>query len=101
MTDDGCPEILRSGDAWSRRSYRCGKPIKRDGLCGVHAAAKDRRAKGDRERVEREQRAKVLADRVEAITGVRPYVRWEYGALKLTCDAEKFVAALDALDAAA
>lgn len=38
-----CPEVIMRD--WS--SSVCGKPVKRDGLCGVHANAKDKRAAGD------------------------------------------------------
>lgn len=37
---DGCPESIRR-EIWEVRT--CGRPIRRDGMCDVHAAAKDRR----------------------------------------------------------
>lgn len=34
---DTCPEIVHRRDR-SASSWKCGRPIKRDGLCGTHAA---------------------------------------------------------------
>ena len=46
MAADTCPELV-SRDRW-RRPDPCGRKVVRDGLCGIHAAAADRRkAKAD------------------------------------------------------
>jgi hypothetical protein len=57
-TTAGCPE--RTGETWNR--HPCGRPIKRNGMCGIHAAAKDRVEANARWRTERYE-ARVAADR--------------------------------------
>lgn len=56
-----CPWLVSPTDDWAA-SHLCAKPVKRDGLCGIHALAKERRA-GRVERVDRlaEKRAAVVA----------------------------------------
>lgn len=51
MESEICP-IRVCGDRWTA-SHLCGKPVKSDGLCGVHAAAKRRRDAADAEDVAR------------------------------------------------
>lgn len=43
MSDDVCQ--VRMGDTWHR--YPCGRPVKEDGLCGIHLAAKQKVARND------------------------------------------------------
>lgn len=46
MNDGGtCLEFVSHPSGFGGRD--CGRPVKRDGLCGVHAAAKERREKND------------------------------------------------------
>jgi len=45
-----------TGEAWSR--HPCGRPVKRNGMCGIHAAAAERRAASDRRWRERFDRMK-------------------------------------------
>lgn len=45
MTDQ--PETCQT-DTWNGyRSYPCGRPVKRNGMCGIHAAALERRERND------------------------------------------------------
>lgn len=41
-SEETCPERVIPKSGWER-PHTCGKPVKSDGLCGVHAAAKHRR----------------------------------------------------------
>lgn len=52
---DRCREYVHNAGGWS--SARCGKPVKRNGMCGVHAAAVERRAKNSADRAERSNRS--------------------------------------------
>jgi hypothetical protein len=38
-----CTEQVWRGSDWTGRWEACGRPVKRDGRCGVHANAHDRR----------------------------------------------------------
>lgn len=52
MTD---PVTTCRKDVWDRvgfRSSTCGRPIKRDGLCGIHAAAIDKMKANDKKHAE-------------------------------------------------
>lgn len=65
ITEGQCPELVSDGQR-SVSFHRCGRPIKRNGLCGLHAAAKERRAKRDQEwqeaRVEQEVRRRTATE---------------------------------------
>ena len=62
MNAQTCPEVVYSG-GWGS-SHKCGRPVKRDGLCGLHASAKERRERNDAERRDRErERRDVRAER--------------------------------------
>ena len=63
-----CPKIIHD-DGWGFHSHVCGRPVKRDGLCGMHAAAKERRERGDAARLEEaraRQNARTERDQVAA-----------------------------------
>lgn len=80
MTDTTCPEIVHSRDR-AGVLWRCGKPIKRDGLCGTHAAAKERRLAKDKAMRERwsssdEAKARVAASLAEWGIPGKPYYDW-------------------------
>ena len=47
VTVEKCPERVHSPGTFS--SHRCDRPVKRDGLCGIHAAAADKRARAAEE----------------------------------------------------
>jgi hypothetical protein len=49
MTDETCQERVSNG-ARSVSFHTCGKPVKEEGLCGVHLAARRRREANDAKR---------------------------------------------------
>lgn len=89
-----CPK--ESWDGW--RSFSCGRPVKRDGLCGVHAGAKDRveknAAKRASSRAERAAVSEALVTRL-ARHGIKARVYPYNGSLDLPSAAT----IADALDA--
>lgn len=104
VNEDGatCP-------AWSPSARRrCGRPIKRDGKCGLHAAAVDRREANDarwaREAQERRDRNRAREAKVGHATNLAmiltdalgvPFDVTSYGLVTLTIeDAEKLRAKL-------
>jgi acyl-CoA reductase-like NAD-dependent aldehyde dehydrogenase len=65
VTTENTCQIRVYGDRWTG-SHICGKPVKSDDLCGVHAAAKRRRDANDAaaaaaNKTSRENRAAALA----------------------------------------
>ena len=58
-----CQKIVR-GD-WS--SHRCGRPIKSDGLCGIHLAAENRKLANEQKRQEEKQRDDAIRAEAEVI----------------------------------
>jgi hypothetical protein len=80
-----CPELVSDRDGWG--SHRCGRKIKRDGLCGLHAATKERRDAQTAEyhaQVERsEQRQAAAEDRARRLRrhgiGCVPYFQRPIG----------------------
>lgn len=72
MTDT-CPETVSNVNGFHFRE--CGRPVKRNGLCGIHAASK-KRERNDAARLERKAAAQVIVDRLLA-HGVRAYVAWD------------------------
>jgi hypothetical protein len=59
-----CPEMVSRG-SWSPRE-RCGRPVKQDGLCGIHATAKrkaDEKDQAYRAKVNESAEAKARANR--------------------------------------
>jgi hypothetical protein len=72
MTDQ-CQEQVSDGGRWPS-FHTCGRPIKRDGLCGLHAAAKDRAAQRDRDMAAKrdgQKRAKASAEAALTELGVK------------------------------
>lgn len=98
MTDtERCPV-----DVWNNyQAHTCGKPVKRDGLCGIHAAAKDRRernaiasrqaAHGRKERASRIRTLLGLPDGLGTITS-------EYGKDWFMCDPDALLDHLEGND---
>jgi hypothetical protein len=84
-TTPRCPEITWSG----YQSYVCGRPIKRNGKCGIHAAAAERRERNDRERDEKERADRAVRNELlqfmeqNGINGSVMQDRWT-GAYKIT-----------------
>jgi hypothetical protein len=72
---DTCPMSVHSGSVWHPRT--CGKPIKRDGMCGVHAAARDRRNANDAERARRSEERRQKAFRLTDLLGVPVHASWD------------------------
>jgi hypothetical protein len=63
----GCPEMVTpSGGRGFFHSYVCGRPVKQDGLCGIHATAKRKREKSDREWRERIEEDSAIQTHVAA-----------------------------------
>lgn len=64
-----CPELVMGGP-WDR-SKRCNRPVKRDGLCGIHARAKEKAAEREAERealdAEKLEHTKMLNELGEAL----------------------------------
>jgi hypothetical protein len=54
------------GEAYSTRVRHCGRPVKEDGLCGIHLAARRRRAKNQRAREDRRARNNRIKDEADA-----------------------------------
>ncbi len=67
---DTCPALVASHGGW--RHNPCGRPIKRDGLCGIHAAAKEKMRANDEAAQARTAEAQVIVDRLAA-HGVSAY----------------------------
>ena len=59
MSAETCP--VETWDMWSRRT--CGRPVKRDGMCGLHAAARERKARNDEARAAARREAEDAAER--------------------------------------
>lgn len=93
MSAERCPEEM--WDGW--HGHICGKPVKRRGLCGVHAAAVERKERNaaDKER-EKEERSATSAQWVERLArhGITANVGYD-GHLVMP-GAAAIVAALDA-----
>lgn len=77
-TTTTCPQTVYT-DSRDVRGHRCGRPVKDEGLCGVHLAGKRRRQENDAaratERAEDDQReaaAQALCDRLRAL-GIRAH----------------------------
>jgi hypothetical protein len=75
-----CQELVGE---WARRP--CGRPVKADGLCGIHLAAKTRRAANDVKRAEAraaERKRRATAERVAehlAACGIPDVRAHDYG----------------------
>lgn len=67
-----CQVSVYGHDRWAR-STTCGKPVKRDGMCGIHAAAKERRAKNDQQRDAKRERGKQIAAALTDLLGLPVY----------------------------
>lgn len=89
-----CPEMVSQG-MWDGVAP-CGRPVKRDGLCGIHARAKEQReAKADKGREEAAE-ARMMKDLLTKLAGVAPHMDrhpWT-NTLRATFDAEDLAAAL-------
>lgn len=66
-------------------SWQCSRPVKRDGLCGIHAAAKERRQRNDQDRREarrvsdeRYAVAAKYAGEIRELTGLQVVVLSEF-----------------------
>lgn len=96
MSAEGCPAIISHVGGWG--SHRCAKPIKRDGLCGVHAAAKDKRERNDAERAEKERSREALAVQIHELLGIElGAVYEEYGRDRFMADPHALIDALRSL----
>lgn len=63
-----CPERISNG-MWS--GYRtCGRPVKMNGLCGLHASARERAKKKSNEREQRVAEGVEVADALGERTGL-------------------------------
>lgn len=63
----GCTKIVRRGDSWRPNSQPCGKPVKGEGLCGLHLAARNRRIENDRKMRDKWARDKELQEEADAL----------------------------------
>lgn len=63
-----CQERVNRGDGRWTRFEACGRKVKEDGLCGVHLAARKRRAEKDAERRERWDQAEALQREAAAMS---------------------------------
>jgi hypothetical protein len=92
-----CPETVWSGDSWNGRRRPCGKPVKRDGLCGIHARSADLAKERERHR-ELEAAAAdataALARELSALSGLA-FSATNFGSfVSLTPDAARSLAAI-------
>lgn len=62
-TPDKCPEWIYGKDAWTP-GHRCDRPVKVDGLCGMHAKVKEKREARSSTIDAQRARAKVMAERL-------------------------------------
>ena len=71
MTGDKCPEWVPYGGRMFG-GYTCNRPVKRDGLCGIHAAAEERaaakRAKRRETWAKRRAASSVATDLAQSLT---------------------------------
>lgn len=68
-----CPKTLWRGGDWTRRWVTCGKPVKRLGLCGVHARQLEASQDRERQRAIEDARRKdaaAVAAMLKALTGL-------------------------------
>lgn len=75
MTDPkpgGCPERVYPRSSWER-SHVCGRPIKEDGLCGMHALAQTKRRAKAEAMTDQLNRAKMMAGRLGLPEGCGRY----------------------------
>lgn len=88
-----CEESVRHGDGRMSNYGTCGKPVKEDGLCGLHLAAKNRRhAAADDRRSHREQEEaahRIAADAVAALAKFTPEGKEQPG-VPASCDYDAY-----------
>lgn len=84
-----CPREIWNGF----QSYGCGRPVKRDGLCGIHAAADDRVAKNRAARDDAKVEAQAIVDRL-AVHDIPAYVSYD-GTARLALSPEGLADLLD------
>lgn len=68
-----CPKTLWRGSDWGGRRVTCGKPVKRLGLCGVHARQLEASQDRERQRAIEDARRKdaaAVAAMLKALTGL-------------------------------
>lgn len=75
---DRCAERVSSGDAWTS-SHWCARPIKAEGLCGVHLAAKKRKLALEVKRATSEQQDELLGRALSRILDHRIHAFRMYG----------------------
>ena len=63
-----CKERVNRGDSRWSNFAECGRAVKKDGLCGIHLAARDRRAKKDESQREKERRGDQLRREANALS---------------------------------
>lgn len=95
MSDETCPKPVYDHGGW--RSHACGKPIKRRGLCGIHAAAEERVEKNNQARDRAKAEAQTVVDRLAA-HGVRAWVNFD-GTARISMTPEALADHLDAKEA--
>lgn len=86
MSNETCP-VMVSGGPWAHR-HTCGRPVKENGKCGVHArvdrrrAEQDERSKANRaEGLTRMERSKPLKEALETLGIHAGFAgEWTYGA---------------------
>lgn len=64
-----CPSYVGGRERWDT-VRKCNKPVKRDGLCGVHAAAQDRIRRGDAERKAKREVGEEIARELTGLLGL-------------------------------
>lgn len=91
MSAETCPADVYTQGAWT--PHICGKPVKRRGLCGIHAGAQERIEKNDRARVEGKARSQLIVDRL-AKHGVYAFATAD-GTARISMSAEALADLLD------
>lgn len=62
-----CSERVNRGDARWSKFEPCGRPVKEDGLCGLHLGARNRRAEKAKKGREERERGVRIRDEAEAL----------------------------------